>query len=646
MGVGKFFCVLCLLLATIAAQESTVSMDFQGVDLNLFLQWFANITNKKIIHTQERQAGGKKIYLISHEPVPEKSVEAICMSLLESNGLTLVKVGKDKSEVYKLIETTNASSKPIALYSMSELEKIESGDYYISQLILIKHLKAANVIASLQQARLLDQKSGSVVEIRGANAIIVNDFLPNVRRIIGIIQMLDQPPPKIEMAFVTLKYAKSDEISQKLQQLYQNKARELAEYNTSSVAPTIISDARTNSLTLRGSPEEIAELKELIARFDKEVKESELIVRIYSLEHVPADKILPTLREFIATPIFREKTINTTANNQQNANISIIAHDQSRSLLVTAPAFAHNLIKGVIERFDVRRPQVLLEAVICEFTPSDVLNLGIELLSLDNRNNNFSSNAITSFGLSSIVDQAGSPITGQRPATPAGRLVAPGAGFTTFFSKDKETNIPFLLRALQSVTHTEVISMPKIITDDGERAEIRVQQEEPVTSVSALNTSTTTTSFKEFVSAGTVLIIRPQIIHKDWLRLEIEQNIEAFVGSSPAPGVPPPKSSRSIKTIVTVPNRRTVILGGLCGRREIETVDKIPVLGDIPLLGLLFQSRSKSVSKTNLYIFITPRILNDKEFKDLEKISQEDQKKVEELQGRTLEEQRQEVQKK
>ena len=129
MGVGKIFFVFCLLLATVAiAQESTVSMDFQGVDLNLFLQWFANITNKKIIHTQDCQAGGKKIYLISHEPVPEKSVETICMSLLESNGLTLVKVSKDKSEVYKLIETTNASSKPIALYSMSELEKISQGD--------------------------------------------------------------------------------------------------------------------------------------------------------------------------------------------------------------------------------------------------------------------------------------------------------------------------------------------------------------------------------------------------------------------------------------------------------------------------------------------------------------------------------------
>ena len=143
-----------------------------------------------------------------------------------------------------------------------------------------------------------------------------------------------------------------------------------------------------------------------------------------------------------------------------------------------------------------------------------------------------------------------------------------------------------------------------------------------MTSVTALNTSTTTTSFKEFVPAGTSLIITPQILHRDWLRLEIEQSIEAFNGNSPAPGVPPPKSSRSIKTIVTVPNGRTIILGGLCGRREVETIDQIPILGDIPLLGLLFQSRARTVSKTNLYIFITPQILEDPGFSDLDQVSQ------------------------
>ena len=131
------------------------------------------------------------------------------MSLLESNGLTLVKVGEGSSQVYKLVEASHAASKPIALYSLEDLKKTESGDYYISQLVMIQYLKAANVISSLRQAKLLDQQSGSLVEIQGANAIIISDFAPNVKRIIKIIEMIDKPPPKVEIAFVSLKYAQA-----------------------------------------------------------------------------------------------------------------------------------------------------------------------------------------------------------------------------------------------------------------------------------------------------------------------------------------------------------------------------------------------------------------------------------------------------
>jgi general secretion pathway protein D len=619
------------------SQEQTITMDFQGIDLPIFLQWFANITSKKIIYSEVRQnLGQKKIYIIAPQPVPYKSVEHICLSLLESNGFTLVKVGQGHSEVYKLVETNQAISKPISLYSPTETNRLE-GDHYVSQLVLIKYLKVDHIIASIRQAKLLDAQSGNIVEIKGSNALIISDFLPNIQRIIKVIELLDQPPPKIEIAFISLQHARAEDIAQKLQQLFQNRARELSEYYTpSGGTPTIISDTRTNSLTIRGSAEDITEIKTLIAQFDKEVKESELIAKLYRLQHVTPEKILPTLREFVSTPLFRDKSLVHGTSQSGSLPISVISNDHSKALLITAPASTHRLLEKFIAELDIRRPQVLLEAVICEFTPTDVLNFGIELMRLDDiaEDKGFFVHPITSFGLSSIVDQAGNPITPQKPGTPAGRTLAPGSGLTTFLTKDRAINIPVLIRTLQSITHAEVLSIPRIVTDDGERAEIRVEQEEPVTSINALNPTTTTTSFKEFVSAGTVLIIKPQIIHKDWLRLEIDQNIEAFVGNPPAAGIPPPKSSRSLKTVVTVPNGHTVILGGLCGRREIEAIDKLPLLGDIPILGLFFQSRSRTVSKTNLYIFICPRILIDPNFKDLKKISHQDMEKVKRMKER------------
>ncbi|MBI4850002.1 MAG: hypothetical protein HY808_15745 [Nitrospirae bacterium] len=643
---GKKMCRgLCVYLIflpiLLLSQETTqVSMEFQGVDIPIFLRWFSALTHKKIIYSEVGQnLLQKKLYLIAPDPVPLNSVENISMSLLESNGFTLIKSGQGKSEVYKLVESSQAASKPIAIYSKKKLSKLEDGDYYISQLAMIEHLKVEQVIASLRQAKLFDPQTGSIVEIRSANALIISDFVPNVRRIVKIIEILDKRPPQSKIAIVNLRFAKADEVSQKLQQLYQNKARDLAEYYSPTGPPTILADNRTNALILCGSGEDLNELKLLINHFDKEIKESEVVAKIYKLECITTDKVLPTLREFLNTLLFRERSgqyqVQQTADNQ----ISVIANEYSKTLLITAPLSAHKLLGEVIRELDVRHPQVLLEAVICEFTPSDVLNFGIELMNLDNINEDQGKfvHGITSFGLSSIVDKAGSPITKEKPATPTGRTLAPGTGLVGFITKDSSTNIPILLRALQSVTHTEVISVPRILVDDGERAEIRVEQEEPVTSINALNTSSTTTSFKEFVAAGTALIIKPQIIHKDWLKLEIEQNIEAFVGTSPTAGVPPPKSSRLLKTVVTVPNGHTVILGGLCSRREIESIDKIPLIGDIPIIGLLFQSRSRTVTKTNLYIFLQPKILVDTDFRELKAISAQDMHRVQKLHERARE---------
>lgn len=627
----KIFLILLIIITIpVYSQEAKVSMEFPGVNLDVFLQWFANFTRKKIIYGNlSSNISQKKIHLIAPEPVPVNAVENICMSVLESYDLTLVKVGQNDSEVYKLVETSSVASKPTALYSEDEIANIE-GDYYVSQLCVIKYLKAAHVINSIRQAKLLDPKSGSIVEIKGANSIIISDFLPNVKRIVDIINMLDKAPPKIAMEFIELKYANASDISQKINQLMQNRARELADYNVPDGAFSIIADNRTNSLTVRGTPSDIKEVKEIVAKFDRNIASEEIVAKMYYLDHVTPDKILPVLREFINTPVFRENQIPGTQHIQ---NISVISNEYTKSILITAPVKYHEILAAMIAEMDVRRPQVMIRAIICEFTPTDVLNLGIELMAIEGFPDvgGFQPQALTSFGLSSVVDEVGNPISADNPRPINGRAVAPGAGLAAFFTKN-ETNIPFLIRALRSVTHTEVLNVPQIITDDGERAEIRVEQEEPVASIDALNSSTTSTSFKEFVAAGTVLIIRPQIIRDNWLKLEIEQNVDAFLGAAPAVGIPPPKSSRSIKTTVTVPSNRTIILGGLNGRREIESVDKIPILGDIPILGYLFQSTTKSVTKTNLYLFITPIILNDPEYRDLEDISREEFMKMEEMQ--------------
>ncbi len=644
--VQKFLVLfMMILISSTSTEETKVMMSFQGVEIEVFLQWFSRLTGKKILfNSSHANIKQKKIYLISEDAVPKSAALSICMSILENNGFTLIKSGEGSSEVYKLAEISHSTSKPIVFYNKEELEKLGDADYYVSQLIFLKYLKVNDVVASLKQAKILDSGSNGILEIKASNAIIVSDFLPNIKKIINLIKTIDIAPPKIQIEFIALQHAKARDIAERLQKLFANRNQELSQYNVAMGEPAIIPDIRTNSLTLRGNPEDIQEIKRLINHYDQEIKGSEITPKIYHLRHATPDKIMPTLKDFVETSFFKDKdkTIEPKLTEKETSLISIIPNEYSKTLLITASEASHRLLKGIIEELDIRRPQVLLEALICEFTPKDTLNFGIELMALDNitkAEDGTFPHAYSSFGLSSIVDSAGKTITMDKPGTPSGRSLSQTGGLNAFITKDRANNIPLLIQALRTVTNTEVISIPRILTDDGEKAEIRVQDEEPVTSTNALNTSTTTTSFKEFVSAGTVLMIKPHIIHDRWLRLEIEQNIEAFTGKAPSPGIPPPKSSRVIKTVVSAPDGHTVVLGGLFGRREIEIVEKIPVLGDIPLLGLLFQSRIKTVSKTNLYIFITPKILNHPEFQDLKKISDHDKMRVEKVRQKLQEKQ-------
>jgi general secretion pathway protein D len=288
-------------------------------------------------------------------------------------------------------------------------------------------------------------------------------------------------------------------------------------------------------------------------------------------------------------------------------------------------------IHNLLNQLDVRRPQVLLEVAVVEFAPSDILSLGFEVQTLDNvasPDDHLRGFLASNFGFSALSDQAGQPI--RNFGVPAGKLPGVGQGLTTFLVKDKATSIPILIRALQSRAYTEVLSVPRILVSDNEEAQLKVVEETPVTQTT-LNSTNTVTTFQTFVPAGTQLTFKPNISEGDNLKLQVSLNQEAFISTSPAPGVPPGKTSRSIKTLVCVPSGRTIILGGLSGRREVDSVDRIPVLADIPVLGFLFENRVRSVRKTSLYIFLTPRIVRDENFKDLDKISQQNQKELEAL---------------
>ena len=168
--------MIVLLCYSLVEGEEKVFLDFNGVELSAFLQWYANISGKKLLYGDLKQAA-KKIYLNSPEPVKKESVEKICLAVLEQNGYTLLKSGEGESEVYKLVETSTVATKPITIFSPAELRELESGDYYVSQVVTIQYLKVDKVVAALRQAKLMDERVGDAFSPRFSSTLRISCFV-------------------------------------------------------------------------------------------------------------------------------------------------------------------------------------------------------------------------------------------------------------------------------------------------------------------------------------------------------------------------------------------------------------------------------------------------------------------------------------
>jgi type II secretory pathway component GspD/PulD (secretin) len=296
-------------------------------------------------------------------------------------------------------------------------------------------------------------------------------------------------------------------------------------------------------------------------------------------------------------------------------NVFVLADKPNNQVLVKAPARQQREFAQLIERIDLRRPQVHIEAQLVAVTAGDDYRLAFETQLINANGTGGILN--TSFGLSSFPSG-----TGFNQA----KTVATGlSGLTSAVIKSQY--VPFVLNALANTTDTKILSKPSIMVNDNEKAKIERVDQQPTTQANQ-GTSTTTTSFAGYEDAGTDLEITPRI-SGNLVTLEIAANLSAFEGSGSG-GIPPPRNKAGISNkAVTVPSDMTVVIGGITLNTRTDTVRKVPLLGDIPLVGYLFRDTNKTERKTVLYIFITPRIINDPGFEDMRLLTSGPQQQVE-----------------
>jgi len=380
---------------------------------------------------------------------------------------------------------------------------------------------------------------------------------------------------------------------------------------------------RTNSVLLTAPPS----LHRIMSSIQKSVDVSGEyeagMIRVYKIENADVEEIATTVKELIeqkevqtkqGEPKYEERTkdgvVGPEGGSKEMAQTEkfvpqieakVSVNKATNSIVVQATARQHREFEKLIKRLDVRRKQVLIEAKVIEVTTTDDTEVGVELSRAGK--DGF---AFTSFGLSTI-----DPVTGARDV-----LVSPG-GAAAVLRPDK---LAAVLKLIQSNAHVRIESSPRILVNDNAVGTIESIAEEPTTQVNQ-GPTTTTTSFAGFVEAGTQFAITPHISEGDYLRIQYQITLNAFGAKPTDPSIPPPRSTSSIQSEATVPDGATIVVGGLQSTHESESVDKIPILGDIPLIGLAFRNTVMRKQRITTYLFITATIMNRTDFSDLKGVT-------------------------
>ncbi|MCZ7634199.1 MAG: hypothetical protein M5U20_12075 [Phycisphaerales bacterium] len=407
------------------------------------------------------------------------------------------------------------------------------------------------------------------------------------------------------------------------QQRQQQAAGILGQAEPGGGGSVMVVDERRGLIVYYGTEVQQEQLARLIETFGTE--DERIVIREYKVRNVDATALADLMMGLIegstatgTSPLLpgvgraaaggaQPTSVFITAPGQEDAGFTataetafVVAFEPTNTVLVKAQQRLQKQFADLIDKLDQRRPQVYIEARILAVSDATDFRLAVES---QLKAGQF--RAGTNFGLNDLGN--GAEFTD--PKTPAANL----AGFTAALIKSEY--VPFIISAVQRDTDARIISSPQLLVNDNEEAEIVSLEEQPTTTTT-IGTQTDQVSFSGYESAGTTLRVTPSISEAGYMRLNYFIDLSNFAGSGQG-GVPPPRISRTIRSdAVTIPSDTTIVVGGITVEDARNTVAKVPLIGDVPLLGLLFRDTNKVKSSTLLYVFITPRILTDTDFYD------------------------------
>lgn len=606
------------------ADPDVVTLNFINADIEGVVKVMTEITGKNFV-VDPRVKG--TVTIVSAKPMQRALVYDVFLSALRLQGFAAV---EDRG-IVNILPEADAKLHPSPTIAPGENAR-SVGDRIETHIFTLKYESAVQLLPVL---RPLIAPNNTITAYQNNNTLVVTDYANNLQRIAKIIDSIDQPSG-VDPIVIPLQYASAVDVAQTVNRLF-------SEMGQGGVEPTqrfmVVADARSNSLLVRsGDSSRLNRLRKFVNILDSPTSASGNIHVVY-LKNAEAVKLAETLRAIYSgesttptasrpmTPSTLGASTSTSAqnpgssmsfsNSQTTSSATapgiIQADPATNSIIITAPDAIYNNMRAALDKLDVRRAQVYVEALIVEVTANKAAEFGIQWQSLKG----LGSNSTQGFGGTNF-GSTGQNIIGisQNPATVGpglnvgivnGQVSIPGIGTIV--------NLGVLARALETDANANILSTPTLLTLDNEEAKIIIGQNVPfITGQYAVSgTATTPTPFQtvERHDVGLTLQIKPQISEGGTVRLQIYQEVSSIDDKANVAGVITNK--RAVGSTVLVDNGQIVVIGGLIQDTVNDGVQKVPVLGDIPILGGLFRYKTRSHTKTNLMIFLKPTLVRNSE---------------------------------
>ena len=584
------------LLFSLQALADEITLNLKDADIRALISTVSKFTGKNFIIDPRVKA---KVTVISAQPLTPEAVYEVFLSVLQVHGYAAVPTGS----VIKIVPEVNAKQGPLPL---AQKKGTYPGDELITKIIRLDHVPASQLVPIL---RPLVPQQGHLAAYNPTNTLIITDHAGNIQRLMKIIANVDRPDSD-ELEIIPLKHASASELVRILNSLNTATAKD------TSKKVRLAADDRTNSILVSGDRSSRLKIRTTISYLDTPLEDGGGNTHVIYLKYAKAEnlaKLLTGLKEQnragkMGVSKFKGKVIQNkpTSGSVISQNAIIQADEETNALIITADPNTVKNLKAVIRQLDIRRAQVLIEAIIAEITSTNDKELGVGV-AVDGTQRDSGALPVGLSNFAGIGDLLLSALGGSAPTSaPSGMSFAIGG-------ENGGVRYGALLRALQTDQNTNILSTPNIVTLDNEEAELIVGQNLPFVTGSFTGTGSTNPSnpFQtiERQDVGLTLKVTPQINEGDTVKLVLEQETSTVIPGTFEQGIATRK--RSIKTSVLVDDGGILILGGLIQEEVTDTESKVPLLGDIPVIGFLFRTENTSRTKANLMVFLRPTILRD-----------------------------------